>query len=214
MLLFRNKVRRATAEPPGAPVETGVKLSTPNERANWVYYDATLGCVLDSGIVVHRRLPSVDNDPDTLASCVITDPDVDKLTGRGVNLKSHDSFEDVVQRMAHSQYWFRLWGQALRVGEQVPIPSLKSIGGVDAISHDAEPQFAYNKIVGNYSGLVLWHGVWSLWYTLAKPPKTQQKPPPNFSQHTDGASETEMQAPWTTLNAGIADIIERRSGQE
>lgn len=178
-------------------VETPVKLPTPDQRANWVYYDVALGCKLDSGIVVHRTLPQVDSDWDTLGSCDITDPGIDVLTGRGVNLISNDTFQDTVQRMAHSQYWFRLWGQALRVGEQIPIPCIKTIAGVDAVPHDNNPQWAYNKIVGNYSGQVLWYAQWSLWYTLASAPKSQQLPPQNLSEHTDGTSTNEMQAPFS-----------------
>lgn len=170
----------------GKQVEKGILLPAMTDpAASWVYYDIALSCVLDSGIVTHRRLPSVDNTADTLAFCDIDDPDIDKLTGRGVNLLSNDRFADVVQRMAHSQYWFRLYGQALRAGHQIPIPGLKKVCGIDAVPHDDVPQFAYNKIVGNYSGIVLWHAVWSMWYTISEPPAKQQTPPQNIGQHID-----------------------------
>lgn len=179
--------------------ETKIRLPVPSERASWLYYDITLGCVLDSGIVVHRALPQVDNTADTLASCDITDPNIDVITGRGVNLISNDSFTDAVQRMAHSQYWFRLWGQAMRIGEQVPIPQLKSVAGVTAVPHDKNPQWAYNRIAGNYSGQVLYHAQWSLWYTLASAPNAQQPPLQNLAQHiaAGGDKSDSMQAPWT-----------------
>lgn len=178
-------------------IEKGIGLSTPTDRANWVYYDITLGCMLDSGIVVHRRLPQVNSVADTLASCAITDANIDTLTGRGVNLISNDTFQDVVQRMAHSRYWFRLWGQAMRIREQVPIPSLRKIAGVEAIPHDNNPQWAYNKQVGNYSGQILWYAEWSLWYTLATEPTQQQITPPNLAQHIseDADQNNLMQAP-------------------
>ncbi len=179
-------------------VEAGVALATPVERANWMYYDIALGCLLDSGIVVHRRLPQVNNVADTLASCDIADPNIDLLTGRGVNLISNDIYTDVVQRMAHSQYWFRLWGQAMRVGEQIPIPQLKKVAGEIAIPHDKNVQWAYNKIVGNYSGQQLWYAEWSLWYTLATAPKANQMPPQNLAQHIDGTPrKPDMQAPFS-----------------
>lgn len=182
--------------PPGTPIEAGVKIPTPLDRANWVHYDIALECMLDSGIVVHRRLPQVDQTPDTLASCDIADSNADMLKGLGVNLKSNDTFQDVVQRMAHSQYFFRLYGRAARLGEQIPIPSLKYIAGVAAVPYDTNKQFAYNKIVGNYGGQVLWQAEWSLWYTLASAPKTQQAPPQNLSQHIDATPRPEgMQAP-------------------
>lgn len=172
---------------PGTQPEKGIMLpSMTDPAASWVYYDIALACLLDSGIVTHNVLPTVDNTADTLAFCDISDPAIDVMTGRGVNLKSNDDYKDIVQRMAHSRYWFRLYGQAMRMGHQVPIPGMKSIGGVKAIPHDDNPQFAYNKIIGNYSGLVLWHAVWSLWYTVSEPPAKQQVPPANLAQHIAG----------------------------
>jgi len=145
-------------------------------------------------------LPQVNNNADTLASCFISDPNIDKITGRGVNIISNDEFTDTIQRMAHSVYWFRLYGQAMRIGLQVPIPGLKTVGGVQAIPHDANPQNAWNKIVGNYSGLPLWHAYWSLWYTVAEPPTSQQVPPSNLAQHIAGDVKLPdgMQAPFST----------------
>lgn len=195
--MFLPEPKAPPPEPNGPPVETGMRFLKPSGRANWVYYDVTLGCLLDSGMAVHRQLPRHETDWDTLASCDIADPSIDILTGRGVNLRSNDRFQDTVQRMAHSRYWFKLWGQAMRIGEQVPIPGLRSIAGSDAIPHDENPQWAYNKIVGNYSGQVLWYAQWSLWYTLVEPPRKPQAPLQNLAQHTDGLSSDYMQAPWS-----------------
>jgi len=172
----------------GRPITTS--LQTPGAKESWLYYDVELSCRLDSGIVVHRRLPQVDNTADSLASCIITDPNIDAITGRGVNLISHDNFTDVVQRMAHSQYWFNLNGQAMRVGNQIPIPGIRSIGGKVAVPHDANPQWAYNKIVGNYSGVILWYAKWSLWYTLTSAPTAQQVPPQNLAMRIQGDAKT------------------------
>lgn len=170
-------------DPYGNTLEKGVLLPTPGGNATWVHYENTIYCVLDSGIVTHRTLPQFNTAPDTLASCMITDTNIDKITGKGVNTKSVDQFADVVQRMAHSQYRFCMKGEAMRVGEQVPIPGLKLVGGVSAIPHDNNPQWAYNKIAGNYSGVILWYAEWELWYTVAVPPRSQQLPPPNLAQH-------------------------------
>ncbi len=186
----------------GTSVESGILLPWMSDPdASWMYYDIAVLCVLDSGIVVHRRLPSFDGYNDALASCSITDGNISSLTGLGVNLKSNDKFDDIVQRMAHSQYWFCLFGEAMRVGYQVPIPGLlKMSDGNEFIPHDENPQRAYNKIVGNYSGVPLWYAQWSSWYTLASPPKVQLLPPANLAAHitadvtlpTDG-----MQAPFS-----------------
>lgn len=174
----------------GFTLERGILIPFPSDPlATWVYYDVAMACHLDSGIVVHRRLPQVDNAADVLASCFISDKNIDKLTGRGVNLKSNDQYTDVVQRMAHSRYWFRLFGQAMRIGQQVPIPGAKSIGNVPLIPDDDTPQIGYNKLVGNYGGVPLYHAVWSLWYTLASPPRVQVAPvPANLAAHISDAS--------------------------
>lgn len=158
----------------GSVVEQGILIPRlPNPQASYVYYECTIGVVLDSGVVVHNRLPQYQTPTsDTLATIPIDDPALDTLTGFGVNLRCKDQYLDIVQRMGHSRYWFRLWGQALRVGYQVPIPGIKSIGGVVAIPYDRNPQWAYNTIApgGNYMGAILWRAQWSLWYTTHIPP--------------------------------------------
>lgn len=145
---------------------------------SYVYFDCTVGQVLDSGIVIHNRLPQVDRTPDTLASASFDDPNLYKITDKGVSLLCRDQYTDIMQRMGHSRYWFRLWGQALRIGYKVPIPGIKKIGGVDAVPYDKNPQWAFNRIFpyGNYGGVVLWHAQWSLWYTTLVPPVSNAVP--------------------------------------
>lgn len=170
-------------------VEDYVKIPwASNPEATYLYFDCAVGSMLDSGIVVHNRLPQVDRTPDTLASVNIEDPNLDRIVGPGVNLQCVDQYQDIVQRMGHSRYWFRLWGQALRVGHRVPIPSLKSIGGVPTIPYDRNPQWAFNRIApgGNFSGVILWHAQWSLWYTTAVPPKSNQIPEVDPAAHING----------------------------
>lgn len=158
----------------GFIAESGISLpQMPNPQASYVYYNCTIGVMLDSGIAVHNRLPqTLSPISDTLAVVPLDHPALDTLTGFGVNLRCKDQYTDIIQRMGHSRYWFRLWGQALRVGYQVPIPGIKSIGGVPAIPYDKNPQWAYNTISpgGNYSGSILWRAQWSLWYTTQIPP--------------------------------------------
>ncbi len=174
----------------GEVIEQGALLPWPSDPlVSWVYYDCTVGVMLDSGIVVHNRLPQVNNTPDSLASCFLDDPNLETLTG-GVNLKSRDQYADIVQRMGHSRYWFRLWGQALRVGLQIPIPAIKTIGGVSAVPYDRNPQWAFNRIFphGNYAGVILWHAAWSLWYTTAAPPRSDVFPMANPAAHISSTS--------------------------
>lgn len=185
-------------------IEQGVLLPWPSDpAASWVYYDCTVSVKLDSGIVVHNRLPQVDHTADSLSSCYLEDPQLDNLPSRGVNIQSKDQYTDIVQRMGHSRYWFNLRGQALRIGKQVPIPALKSIGGVPAIPYDRTPQFAYNRIFpgGNYAGVILWHAAWSLWYTTAVPPRSNAIPAADAAAHISGTTPNPdvrgIQAPYS-----------------
>lgn len=197
------QVGRSNVDTETPLIEQGVGLPwVPDPAVSWIYYDCTVGVMLDSGIVVHNRLPQVNNLPDTLASAVLDDPTLDKVTSGGVNLNCQDQYTDIVQRMGHARYWFRLWGQALRVGHRVPIPGIKVIGGVPAIPYDRNPQWAYNTILpsGNYGGVVIWRGVWSLWYTTAVPPRGNYPTPAvDLAAHVSGATPlpTEMQAPYS-----------------
>lgn len=167
----------ATDVDPGLLVERDIDMPfVSSAEASWVYFDCSIGAMLDSGIVVHNRLPQVNRAHDTLARTTLNSVDLDKLIEPGVNLRCQDQYKDIVQRMGHARYWFRIWGRALRIGYQIPIPGIKMIGGVPAIPHDNNPQWAYNSIVpgGNYGGAILWRAEWSLWYTTAEPPLGQQ----------------------------------------
>jgi hypothetical protein len=168
---------------------------------SYMYFECVVGTVLDSGIVVHNVLPQVDNEPDTLSVIALDDPSLDEYTGPGLNITCKDQYRDILQRMGHSRYWFRIWGQALRVGYQVPIPGIKKVGGTDAIPYDKNPQWGYNAIApgGNYSGVILWRAVWSLWYTTITQPTTNVIPAADPSAHINGTTPLPngMQSPFS-----------------
>lgn len=193
---------RSDVDRPNPVVEAGALLPWPSDPStSWVYFECAVGVMLDSGIVVHNRLPQVNNLPDTLSAADINDPNYSMQTTTGVNLKCRDQYADIVQRMGHSRYWFRLWGQALRVGYKVPIPGIRVIGGVPTIPYDANPQWAYNRIFpgGNYSGVVLWHAEWSLWYTTAVPPNNNSIPALDVAARINGniTPPNGMQSPFS-----------------
>lgn len=185
-----------------ANIEQGVEIPwAASPAGSYVYYDCTVGVMLDSGIVVHNRLPQVNNIPDSLAAGILDVESLDQIIDQGVNLKSNDQFTDIMQRMAHSRYWFRIWGQALRIGYKVPIPGIKTIGGQSAVPHDNNPQWACNRIApgANYGGIILWHAQWSLWYTVIAPPNSQYIPVVDLAAHISGATTPPngMQAPYS-----------------
>lgn len=78
----------------------------------------------------------------------------------------------------------------MRVGYQIPIPGIKTIGGVQAIPYDRNPQWAFNSIVpgGNYGGLILWRAQWSLWYTTASQPVNNTIPVADPTAHIDATA--------------------------
>lgn len=182
-------------------VTKGTLVPWPSEpTASWVYYDCAVGVMLDSGIVVHNRLPQINRLPDTLASRFLDDKTMAAETQNGINLKCNDQYTDILQRMGHARYWFRLWGKAMRVGYKVPIPGIKSIGGVPAIPYDKNPQWAYCKPTpgGNYGGMILWMAEWSLWYTTLVPPTSNTIPTNNPAAliPQDTAPQDGVQAPF------------------
>lgn len=188
----------------GKVLEKGLILPwAGSPSGSYVYYDCAIGVMLDSGIVVHNRLPTVDRTADTLSSTTMDASDFSKIIDRGVSLKCNDQYADVVQRMGHSRYWFRIWGQALRIGYKVPIPGIKTIGGVPAIPYDQNPQWAYNALVpgSNFGGLPLWRAEWSLWYTTVVPPTSNTIPAIDPSGHMSGD---------VTLPSGIQVPVSRQ----
>lgn len=185
----------------GNSVERNILLPWPQDpAATWVYFDCVVEHRLDSGIVVHNRLPQVDNDPDSLGAAYLDDAKLDTYQGTGINLKCQDQYQDIKQRMGHARYWFRLHGQALRVGYRIPIPKLRTVGGVAVIPHDRTPQYAFCRVRGNFGGIILWHAAWSLWYTTLVPPNSNSTPEVDPALHITGNAKPPdgLQAPYTT----------------
>jgi hypothetical protein len=185
---------------PGGPIEKGFGLPwTVDPRLTWLDYNCWIECYLDSGLAVHRPLPQSDDPVDTLASQSVSPVDADAPSAKtGLVLQSKAHFRDVVQRMAASRYRFGLKGYALRAGYQIPVPGLKTVGGVPAVLE--EEAVAYNRIVGNLSGIPLWYAAWTLWYTVVVPPTKEQAPPPNFAMAISGDQKLPkfIQAPFST----------------
>lgn len=184
-------------------IEKTTKIPWASDPAgSYVYYDCTIEVMLDSGIAIHNQLPQSDpSQPANLSANTIDQDNFDTINNIGVNLNCQDQYEDIKQRMGHARFWFRLWGEALRIGYQVPIPSIKKIGGVDAVPYDKNPQWAFNKIApgANYGGVILWWARWSLWYTTLVPPTTNTIPIANMTAHisADVPPPKDMQVPYT-----------------
>jgi hypothetical protein len=159
---------------------------------SWLDYRCWIECYLDSGMALHKALPQSPQPIDTLAGGFVGGTEEDALPKitTGVNLKSQGSFTDLAQRMATSRYTFVLKGYAVRAGYQIPVPGIKSVGGVPAIPgrNLANPNLPGqwslgNPLVANYSGVPIFANRWELWYFVTLPPKYPQLPPDNLAQH-------------------------------
>jgi hypothetical protein len=167
--------------------EANLKLSWPaNKRASWISYRCWIETELDAGIALHKPLPQTQQVPDTLASIAVDDKTIEDATA-GVNTVSENIYADVTQQMATSLYIFKLRGWGYRAGYQIPIPGLVTVAGVPAIP--AQRQIAANIPIANYSGVILWHAYWDLWYYVTLPPKQLIVPPPNVAQHVSSNME-------------------------
>jgi hypothetical protein len=193
----------------GRIIEKGITLPWLfNPRYSWMAYQCWIECHLDSGMVLHKPLPQSNPEPDTLASGFVSPLDNDfESNVAGVNLKSTGNYTDVVQRMANSDYRFVLKGYGMRAGYQIPIPGLKSVGGVDAVPD--ERQFGQNTIVGNCSGIPIWYAEWDLWYFVNLPPTKAQVPPPNVALHIAGDQQLSptIQAPYSQPDGNAVAAI-------
>ena len=137
---------------------------------SWLAYDIWLEVELDPGTVLHKPLPQQADPVDSLTAAYFDDKGYDAAKG-GTLIGSASSALDVIQRMATSTYRYTLVGHALRVGFQVPIPGLKTVGGQPAVP--TAPQRAYNRLVANWSGGVpVFYAAWSLPYLVARPARS------------------------------------------
>lgn len=154
-------------------------LGTPwvsDPAASWLDYDCWVEVYLDSGMCLHKILPQSNPSIDTLGSITIDARDFNTAIDRDVNLNSSSSDVDIIQRMASSTYRFVLKGQAQRFGYKVPIPFIKKIGNQTPVP--VGTQLAFNKCVGNFSGVPLWFAAWIIAYVVAGPVRKAKAPLP------------------------------------
>lgn len=156
--------------------------------SSWIAYRCWIECHLDAGIALHKPLPQSAQPIDTLASAFIDDADLDKNI-KDVNYISKGSYTDIEQRMATSTYTFKLRGCALRVGNRIPVPALKSIAGVPAIPAEVQ-KIKGPLVLSNFSGIPVYYTEWELWYYVTVPPQKAQTPPPNLAEHIRGDAKS------------------------
>jgi hypothetical protein len=151
--------------------------------ASYLDYRCWVECVLDAGMVLHKSLPQKQASVDTLASDFIDNKLLDQNKKSGVNIKPAAQTVDTIQRMATSTYRFVLKGYGIRIGYQIPIPGLKSVGGMTAVPQGE--QRAYNALAGYaLGGIPIWFARWEISYVLVGTPTGTTAPiPPNLGAH-------------------------------
>ena len=150
----------------------------------WLDYRCALEVRLDAGLALHKPLPQQNPAFDTLASVELGTPDQATNGKLGVNLLSTSKAVDVIQRMASSTYTFVLRGFGLRVGYQVPVPGLVSVG--DQTAYPVGEQYTSgNVLVGNMiGGIPVFYCEWELPYAVTQAPNLVNAPvPPNPALH-------------------------------
>ncbi len=174
---------------------------TTDPATSWIDYRCWVEVLLDPGMALHKPLPQSNPAVDTLASAFITDADFDKNIG-GVNLASSSRAVDIIQRMASSTYRFILKGFGLRAGYTIPVPGIRSVGGIPAVP-DFPQWTSGNVLVGNWSGIPMFFCEWELHYIVSQSPHGTRSPgnpdaatgpvaapiPPNPAQHIRGDAE-------------------------
>ncbi len=184
-----------------------------NPQNSWFEYRCWVEVNLDAGMALHKPLPQKNPIVDHLATTYLGDANFDTATpASGVNIASYSDATDVIQRMATSTYRFTLRGWGMRAGYQIPIPGLKTVGGVPAVP--GEIQRGYNVIVGNLAGIPLWFATWTLEYLIAKAPRgspgLENRPgsvaapvPANPALHIrpDAKLPLSVQLPWTVIDS-------------
>lgn len=149
-----------------------------NSQVSWLEYRCWVEVDLDAGMVLHKPLPQSNYPIDTISSVFFTDVgnDPDYATSKdGLNVSSASPAVDIIQRMSSSTYFFVLRGWALRAGYQIPIPGLRSVGGVPAVPYGR--QWGYNTIISNFSGIPTWFATWEIHYVVPQSPRTNAKAP-------------------------------------
>lgn len=134
---------------------------------SWMDYNCWVEITLDPGMTFHKPLPQRAWAADDLGTVAIDDPRMDASV-QGANINSNCTADDFVQRGATSTYTFVLRGTATRVGYQVPIPKILQVGGQTA--YPDTPQWGFNRLVGNLSGIPVWFAAWQKQYFLPKSP--------------------------------------------
>lgn len=154
---------------------------------SWLEYSCRIEAILDAGIVLHKILPQSDDPIDTLANGWVDDAAFAKIRDTE-NLKSKGDYEDFIQRMASSNYRFRVHGYGVRACYPVPVPGLRTVAGIEAVP-DKRQWSRGNEIIANGGGIPIYFNRWELWYMLATPPKKNQPAPRNLAQQI-GSDET------------------------
>lgn len=149
------------------------KQEAPSASYSWLGYTMDIATKTDWPVVRHRMCPkspvtntTTYNPADGFKS--------DNVTGN--NLPNTNDEPATFQKLGGPNYDVVLYGGAVRVGHQSPVPGLLTLGGVNAIEVDRE---IVQGTIGN-NGVPVFGIRWAIYYVLEKCPIGVVKYPPNF----------------------------------
>lgn len=174
-----------TDQDDGKVIEKGFTLPYAIDPAvTYLDYQCWPVTELDPGLALHRPLPQHAAPADTLASAFVDDPAGLAASKDGTNIDCKDTFADVIQRVATSEYRFAIAGRAWRLGLPPTIPGVRFVRGKGgtrlAVTPDRPQRVLGPRLVGNYGGVPVFYSAWELWYTVSRPPAGQVVAPPNL----------------------------------
>jgi hypothetical protein len=123
----------------------------------------------ESNVAIHKPIPTKKGDikPGALENPEVTSLGLAAETGQP-EFDDGKAPEEKVQEPVGPDRFVTLQGYAKRLGYRIPVPELKSFGGVDVIRISRQ---SAEKIDGAIAGLPVWHMAWSVTYRLPKAPK-------------------------------------------
>ncbi len=168
-----------TVQPPTSPVlkNEPIKVTVPaqepikpplNPEFTWRYYINNLRVIEDDRIARHKRLPANNNPPGTLQYFVV-DPTTSnsqqfaKIVDAPDTLNARVEPPEVIQKLGKPSYLIVMEGEAERIGEDIPIPRLVKVGGIEVTQMSAQITKGF---AGEIGGFPIRAAAWQIIYAM------------------------------------------------
>ncbi len=124
-------VSTATTDDKPSKATGGPTVSLESASATWIYYQCNLSFDEDDRVIRHKPLTGASKTT-TVPPTVNATGSVQAAAGStGANAPTVKSgVKDITQRVSSPSYNVTLYGEALRIGFEIPAPELTNVGGV------------------------------------------------------------------------------------